>query len=330
MVRCLHRVLLPCLLASGLLASAAVIAAGQQLPSSAPVPVSPAAGATDSLLIGPGDRVAVHVLSAPELDQQHLRVTDKGYIPLLLLGATKVSGLTPAGASAMIASSYVSHHFLKDANVQVTIEEYGASEVTLFGYVVGPSVTAQTNGQAIPLTAPKSLLTVLSMAGGLSEHSSRTVTIQRRDHSIKPFSVFLPNDPTEALAHDILVYPGDIIMVPRAGIVYILGNVGHPTGVYMNEDGKISLMEALSQAGGLVPTAALRNVMVFHKNDSQYTPPLKVNVGKITKGSAPDIPLHPGDVIWVGFSYGKNVLINGAQIAAAVGSATASGIIYTH
>jgi polysaccharide export outer membrane protein len=313
-----------------LLVCAAGLAIGQQLPSGATAPISPAVEATDSLLLGPGDRVTVHVLSAPELDQQHLRVTDTGEIPLMLLGATKISGLSPADAGRMIASSYMARHFLRDAHVQVTIEEYGASEVTIFGYVVGQSITAQTNGQAIPLFSPKPLLTVLSMAGGLSEHSSRTVTVQRRDRSIKPFTVFLPNNPAEALANDTLIYPGDIVMVPRAGLVYLLGNVGHPTGVYMNEDGEISLMQALTQAGGPMTTAALRNVMVFRKNGSQYAPPLQVNVGKITKGAAPDIPLNPEDVIWVGFSYGKNLLINGAQIAAAVGSATATGIIYAH
>jgi polysaccharide export outer membrane protein len=324
-VRWLRSFLLPCLFVS-----AAVIAAGQQPPSGTPLAGSPTVAVDDSLLIGPGDRVTVHVLSAPELDQQHLRVTDTGEIPLMLLGATKISGLTPADAGKMIAASYITRHFLRDAHVQVTIEEYGASEVTIFGYVVGPSITTQTNGQAIPLSAPKPLLTVLSMAGGLSEHSSRTITIQRRDHSIKPFSVYLPNNPEEALANDTLVYPGDIIMVPRSGIVYLLGNVGHPTGVYMNEDGKISLMEALTQAGGPMTTAALRNVMVFRKNGSQYAPALTVNVGKITKGTEPDISLNAEDVVWVGFSYGKNLLINGAEIAAAVGSATATGIIYAH
>jgi polysaccharide export outer membrane protein len=320
----LKRLLLPVLFASLSLTTSA-----QQLPSGGAGSNASAAGENDSLPIGPGDHITLHVLNVPDLDQPHLRVTDNGEIPLLLLGSIKISGLTPAAAAQRISAAYKAHNFLRDTQVQVTVEEYAASEVTVFGYVVGQSIASQTNGLAIPLSAPKPLLTVLSMAGGLSDRASRTVTIQRRDHSVKPFSIFLPNDPSESLVNDTIVYPGDIVMVPRSGIVYLLGNVGHPTGVYMNEDGKISLMEALSQGGSPLPTSALRNVMIFRKNSDQYTR-LHVNLGKIIKGKEPDIALKPEDVIWVPFSYGKNLLVNGAAIVAAVSSATATGIVYTH
>ena len=324
MVKWLQYLLIPCLLAS-----VSLMAAAQQLPSAPAEPVSPTANVNDSMPITAGDRVTVNVLNVPDLDQVHLRVTDTGEIPLLLLGATKISGLTPAAAGQMIASAYMSAHFLRDAHVQVTVEEYSSSEVTIFGYVVGASITSQTNGITIPLSAPKPLLTVLSMAGGLSEHSSHSVTIQRRDHSIKPFSIYLPNNASDDLANNTIIYPGDTIIAPRAGIVYFLGDVAHPAAVYMNEDGEISLMEALSQAGGPLTTAALRKVMVFRKSDGEYSQ-LRVDVGKIAKGTKPDVPLSPEDVIWVPFSYGKNLLVNGAAIVAAISSATATGIVYTH
>jgi polysaccharide export outer membrane protein len=126
-----------------------------------------------------------------------------------------------------------------------------------------------------------------------------------------------------------MIYPGDTIVVPRAGIVYILGDVGLPHGVVMQENGEISLMQALSQAGSPLPNAGLKKVKIFRKADGQYQP-LTVNLGMMTKGKIPDIQLKAEDVIWVPYSFGKNLMINGASIASAIGGATASGIIYTH
>jgi polysaccharide biosynthesis/export protein len=283
----------------------------------------------DSMTILPGDVLSVHVLNVPDLEQLHLRVTDQGDLPLMLLGSVNVAGLTPASAGQKVAAAYRAQHMLRNTDVEITVDQFASAEVTVLGYVVGQSLTSQTNGTLVPLTTPKSLLTVLSMAGGFNDRASRTVTIQRRDRRVAPFAIYLPNDPMQAIANNVLIYPGDMVMVPRAGIVYVLGNVGRPSGIYMNEDGRLNLMEALSQAGSTLPNSALRNVMIFRWNAGQYTR-LHINVGKIIKGEAPSPDLSPRDVIWVPFSYGKNTLINGAQIVAAVSSATATGIVYTH
>jgi polysaccharide biosynthesis/export protein len=291
-------------------------------------PQSPLAG-RDSMTILPGDVLSVHVLNVPDLEQLHLRVTDQGELPLMLLGSVNVAGLTPAEAGQKIAASYRTQHLLRNTDVTVTVDQFASAEVTVLGYVIGQSVTSQTNGILVPLTTPKSLLTVLSMAGGFNDRASRTVTVRRRDHHIAPFNVYLPNDPNEAIASDVLIYPGDMVIVPRSGIVYVLGNVGRPSGVYLNEDGKLTFMEALSQAGSTLPNSALRNIMIFHWDGAQYTQS-HVNMGKVLKGEVPSPELAPRDVIWVPFSYGKNMLVSGAQIVAAVSSATATGIVYTH
>ena len=116
--------------------------------------------------------------------------------------------------------------------------------------------------------------------------------------------------------------------MPRAGIVYVLGNVGRPMGVYMSEDGALSLLQALSQSGSPLPTAQLHNVRIFRRQDATYAE-IHVNVGKIVDGKLPDISLSAQDVVWVPFSFGKNLLVNGASIVAAVSSATATGFVYT-
>jgi polysaccharide export outer membrane protein len=69
--------------------------------------------------------------------------------------------------------------------------------------------------------------------------------------------------------------------------------------------------------------------MIFRKADGDYKQ-LKVNVGKISKGKDPDVALKAEDVIWVPFSYGKNILVNASSIIAALGSASTEGIIINH
>jgi len=312
----------------GLVSLSAVGAFGQQSASPQPEGTN-ASGMRDSISLIPGDIVDIRVLNIGELDQLKVRVTDAGEVPLLLSEPIKIEGLTPGKAGQVIAAAYMDRHILRNAHVSVTLEDpsYAYHSATVFGFVGG--AVGANNGVTVPLPAPRPLLTVLALAGGISDRASHMVTIQRRDQSTKPFTVFIPNDPEVALANQPMIYPGDIVDVPRAGIVYILGDVGLPHGVVMQENGKISLMQALTQAGSTLPSAGLRNVMVFRRADGEYKQ-LSVDVGKVSKGKAPDIDLKAEDVVWVPYSYGKNLLVNGASIIAALGGATASGIIVYH
>ena len=199
--------------------------------------------------------------------------------------------------------------------------------MTVIGAVNGS--TGTITGAAFPLTTPRHLLSVLAMAGGLNDKASRTVTIQRRDPGVPRLTVTLSLDANDDLDHNPLVFPGDTVVVPRAGYVYLLGNVSHAQAILMNEDGTLTLLQALSQAGGALPNSALGSVKLFRKSSDNYQS-LPVNLGRILKGRQPDIPLKPLDAIYVPFSIGKNLLINGASITAALASAAATGIIYTH
>src|SRR5580698_5756074 len=141
--------------------AASAATADAQSPS--PATLDPSA-TPESLLIGPGDLLRITVLRESELDQR-VRVLDSGEITLALVGNLPVQGLTSAQAAARIADQYRGGKFLLHPEVSVLVDEYGTETVTILGQVAHPGT--------VHLAAPRSLIDVLSLAGGLTEVADR-------------------------------------------------------------------------------------------------------------------------------------------------------------
>jgi polysaccharide export outer membrane protein len=268
---------------------------------------------TESLLIGPGDQLHVQFYDTPELEQ-HPRVDDAGNAPLLFLGPVGLVGKTPQQAAGVIASLMVSRKFMSHPQVVVTIEQYATQEVTVSGEVGHPG--------NIMLSTPRPVLDVLAQAGGLNALADRHIVIQHRgggQAAATPY--FVSNDPKVQLADDVMIRPGDVVVVPRVGLVYILGDVGRPGGYpLVSNDARVTLLEALSNAGSTNKTAVISGVKLMRKTGAGYTQ-VPVHLGKIEAGKEPDPLLLADDVVIVPFSYAKNFILNGTGIAASVASA---------
>jgi polysaccharide export outer membrane protein len=205
------------------------------------------AGPGETLLIGSGDTLHVQVLDTPEMEQ-HPRVTDAGEIPLIGVGNLHVAGLTPAAAAAKIQESLISKHYMNHPEVTVTVEQYATQTVSVLGQVKTPGAYA--------IATPRSILSVIALAGGLTDSADYRLTIQRRDGSQQPVSYTLSNDPRAAIADEVPVFPGDTVVVPKAGIAYILGDVRRPGGFVMqNNHSQLTIMQAVALAGGTAPSA---------------------------------------------------------------------------
>lgn len=266
----------------------------------------------ESLLIGPGDQLHVQFYDTPELEQ-HPRVDDAGVAPLLFLGDVSVMGRTPKEAAGVIAARMVAGHFMSHPQVVVTIEQYATQEVTVSGEVGHPG--------NILLTTPRPVLEVLAQAGGLNALADRHIVIHHRGGTQAPTAYFVSNDPTVQMADDGMIRPGDVVMVPRVGLVYILGDVGRPGGYPLaSNEGHVTLLEALSNAGSTNKTAVISGVRLMRKNGPGYTQ-VPLHLGKIEAGKEPDPLLLADDVVIVPFSYAKNFILNGTGIAASVASA---------
>src|ERR1019366_87940 len=274
-------------------------------------------GQTESLLIGPGDELRVEVFDTPEMSQR-VRVTDAGEVPLMFIGNVKVATLTPGEAARAIEGTLKSKQLMTHPQVTVSVAEYATQQVSVMGQVKNPGV--------FYITAQVSVINLLSNAGGLTDAADRNITIQRHGDSQRTVKYFFSNNSDDALQTSVMVYPGDIVIVPKAGIVYVLGDVGRPGGYTMsNNDSQMTVLEALATAGDTNKTAIISKVKLVRKTTNGITE-IPISLGAMRKGKQPDIAMQSNDVLYVPFSYMKNLALNASQITAA----SAGAVIYTH
>src|SRR5258708_1966472 len=254
--------------------------------------VRPVAAQKESLLIGPGDLIQVDVLDTPEMEQQ-VRVTDDGSAPLAYVGNVQVSGKTPAAAADAIRLLLISKNVMKHPQVTVRVQEYSTQDVSVLGQVRTPG--------AYPLTTPQPVLRVLSLAGGVTEIADREVTVKRHGSS-EQLTYMLSNDPQKMLTDMIMVNPGDIVMVPKAPIIYIMGDVGRPGGYSMSSnESHLTLLQAIARAGSANKTSVTSKVRLIRASD-QGKKEIPIRLDAMQKGKIPDIDLQPNDIIYVPFS----------------------------
>jgi polysaccharide biosynthesis/export protein len=266
----------------------------------------------NSLLISTGDNLHITVLDMPNMEQ-HARVTDAGDVPVQGIGNVRVVNMSPGEAATAIHDRYVSSHFLNHPQVAVVVDQYATQEVTLIGEIKIPG--------AYPIATPRLILDVIALGGGLTEFADREVLVERHGDQTNPVRYNVSNNGQQALQDQVLVNPGDTVLVAKAGIVYVLGDVNRPGGYAMtsNNESQMSLLEALANAGGAAKTAKLGQARLLRKSDHTET---KISIGDIQKGKKADFAMAPGDILYVPFSYSKNLVIQSSGgIASAAGTA---------
>jgi polysaccharide export outer membrane protein len=266
----------------------------------------------ESLLIGPGDLLHVQVFDTPELEQ-HARVTDAGELPLLMGGNVKVAHLTPAEAARSIEKVLLDGQFLLRPRVAVTVEEYATQKVSVLGEVKTPGAYA--------ITTPRSVLDVLSLAGGLTDLADRRILIERKGTNEKtPY--FVSNKADVAVNTAVRISPGDTLVVPKAGIVYVLGDVRQPGGYTMtNNEAQLSVLQLVARAGGTNNSAVPAHTRLMRKTGESGYSETQLQLSAMQKGKQPDQFLQAGDILYIPFSYMKNFALQGSGLAASAASA---------
>lgn len=274
--------------------------------------------AQNTLLIGPGDELHVQVFDTPNMDET-ARVGDDGRMPLLMGGTIQVNGQTPDGAARAVEAALVRSQVMYHPRVLVTVTGYSTQNVTVYGQVV--------RAGAYPINTPRMVIDVLALAGGLTDAADRHVTVERHGTGEK-IQVFVSNQADTALANSVTVYPGDRVVVPRAPVIYVLGDVIRAGGfATTSNDSRLTVLQVVSLAGGTATSAVPNDTRLIRRTpDGGYTT-TRLKLSDMQKGKAPDVALMADDILYVPFSYLRNAVALGVPGIAA--SAT-SALIYTH
>src|SRR5258708_12842917 len=89
---------------------------------------------------------------------------------------------------------------------------------------------------------------------------------------------------------NIQIFPHDVISVPKAEMVYVIGEVKRSGGFVLGEHQSISVLQALSLAEGLNGTADARHARILRlKRDADQREELSVDVKDVLNGKTAHI-----------------------------------------
>jgi polysaccharide export outer membrane protein len=291
------------------------------------------ANAPQGYVLGPGDQFSIEVADLEELNGKVHRIDEDGTVTLPLIGRLQAAGYTLPEFEKVLDSKLVSE--LKDPRISITVTENASEPVTVVGEVNSPGMH-QMRGQ-------QSLVEAISAAGGLKPDAGYRITVTRQ---MSEGDLPLPNVRRDDVnrvvvgeinANDILearnesanirVMPHDVITVPRAKVVYVIGEVHKAGGFTLEQHNSMSIVEAVALAQGTTSNAAKNRALVLRRepgdaNRSQ----IKVNLDQIMTGKTPDMDLRADDILLVPNSLAKQIRTRMIETAVATGS----GVLIWH
>ena len=282
--------------------------------------------------VGAGDLLHIEVFGVPDLSRD-VRVSDSGLISLPLLPARiPVSGCSEYQLEQEIGNLLQENGLVTHPQVSLMVKEQNSEPISVVGAVSKPMVYHEFR--------PTSLLEVLAEAGGVTDEAGDSIIITRESppadtcEKKQPSQAAAdpPNDPQTITvrlsdllesgdpAFNIPVYGGDVITVPRAGVVYVAGAVVQPGGYTLHDPGEaINTMKAVALAHGLEPTAKSNNAVILRKDPATgQTKAIDVKLKKIMDRKAPDVQLFANDILFVPDSSSKRILEHAASAALSI------------
>ena len=281
-------------------------------------------------LLGTDDQLEI---SGPELSDfpnKPVRIDGEGDIQVPLVGRIHVAGLTVQQTEQEL--NRVLSKYIRKPQIVVGVAEVRSQPVSILGAVNTPGVH-QVRGH-------KTLLEMLALAGGIRSDAGYSVRITRElewgciplpKAELDPsgrFSVAELNLKKIMEAQDpgdnIQIFPHDIISVPKAEMVYVVGEVKRSGGFVLGEHQSISVLQALSLAEGLSTTADARHARILRlKQEADQREEMSVNVKDVLTGKKPDVPLQGNDILFIPSSTGKKAAFRAIEAAIQTGTGLA-------
>jgi polysaccharide export outer membrane protein len=264
-------------------------------------------------VLGPDDQITVLIPDLEELNGKQFRVDKDGQMQLPLTGRVNAGGLTTQQLGHEIEQAL--KRFVNKPEVVVTVADYRSQPVSVLGMVGTPGVY-QVQGC-------KTLFEVLSLAGGLKPEAGDRIRVTRQVQwgriplpqvqsdpsgqftvaSIRVKSIMDASHPEENIA----IAPNDVISVPKAELVYVVGAVNKPGGFVLGQDETISVLQVLSLAEGPGKTAASSRAKIMRSiPGTTRREEIPVNIAKLMAGkTANDLRMQANDILFVPDSAGK-------------------------
>jgi polysaccharide export outer membrane protein len=286
--------------------------------------------------IGSGDLLHIDVFDVPELSRE-VRVGDGGDISYPLIpGKIVAAGSTPFELEGKIEHLLIENGLVSHPQVSVFVKEQNSQPVSIVGAV--------NHTMVYQVIRPTTLLEVLSAAGGITDDAGSVVVITRTVHSDTPRAeaISSADDPDKDQqiitvrlqdllesgnsVYNIPVYGGDVVSVPRAGIVYVLGfGVAQPGGYVLQSHGEqVTVLKALALAHGLTTFAKADSAVIMRTNPATGNrDQIPVRIKAIENRKADDVPMNSNDILYIPDSRGLKVLARGSEAVLGIGTQVA-------
>jgi polysaccharide biosynthesis/export protein len=303
--------------------------------------------------IGTGDLLHVDVFDVPELSRD-VRVGDAGDISYPLIpGKVTAAGLTPFRLEEKLEELLIENGLVTHPQVSVFVKEQVSQPVSVVGAVSRPMV--------YQVIRPTTLLELLANAGGITDEAGSIVNVTRKPSapvandagaavaasasgdasagaasaddplgqnpqtvSIRLQNLLESGDPS----YNISIFGGDVVSVPRAGIVYVMGKgISQPGGYVLQSHGEqITVLKAVALAHGMTGFAKPDNAVIMRNNpDSGRRDVIPVRIKEIENHKTEDVTMKSNDILYIPDSTGLKVLARGAEAAVGI---TSSIVIY--
>lgn len=265
--------------------------------------------------IGPGDILEVLVYNQPQLSRPTLRVDGRGMIRMPLLENEILAACKTEGELAKeLTTLYLEYQ--KHPQVDVYVKEFNSQPVAVVGAVNTPG--------RFQLQRRVRLLEILTFAGGPSANAGRTVQIVHSPGAplVCEGEVVTADEVKEGLSYYELsktlraeeaanpfLKPGDVITVPDADQVYVVGSVNKPTSIPLREP--LTASRAILMAGGVARGAESKIRIIRQSQIGGPKTELVMNLKDVNKGTAEDILLQSNDVVEVPTQGGVRAVLRG-------------------
>jgi polysaccharide export outer membrane protein len=273
---------------------------------------APVRAPADLYRIGPGDVLEVRVFNRPQLSRDAVRVDNRGMIRMPMIESDIRAGCsTESELAEEVAALYLKYQ--RHPHVDVFVKDYSSKPVAVIGAVGKP-------GQ-FQLQRRVRLLELVSLAGGPTERAGQRILVAHSSE-MSPCGLggaglaanaagFESYDLNNTLRADgesnPYVRSGDIITLPEAQQVFVVGNVFRPTSIPLKE--RITVSQAVAMAGGTMSDAKKGSIRILRQSPGSPTKTeIVVDLNAISKRKAEDVELKANDIVEVPTSTGKRIL----------------------